>query len=334
MSWNAPQYLHLLWLVPGLAVAMFAASYSRRNTLAKLCDPELIGRLMASCDRKKRFLKNVLVLFATAAAIVALAQPQTFSRKLNVTREGIDLMIVVDVSLSMLAEDMPKSRIEYSKQELDRLVSSAPVVRIGLIAFSGGTQILSPLTADRDLIRKLIRELRPDTVPVRGSMLGMAMQAGVGSFVEKQRKARILLLLTDGEDFNPFPIYLAEKARNDGIRLFIVGIGRPEGHTIPLKAAGAPMGFMLDGEGKLVYTSLNEGLLMKIAETSGGTYCAAYDSQEPFVNLLLRDLDSIQKAEAFQDVVVEHESRFQWPLLLAVIGLLIEVSISERRRLA
>ena len=334
MSWNQPQILMLLWVVPGLAVAMLVAAHSRRNALARLGDPELIGRLMGSRDPKKRFLKNLLVLVSVTGAILALGQPQTLSRKANVTREGIDLVIVADVSLSMLADDMPHNRMEYSKTQLDRLIAAAPADRIGLIAFSGGTQVLSPLTSDRTMLRKLLGELRPDNVPVKGSMLGIAMQTGVGAFVEAQRKARILLLITDGEDFNPFPIHLAEKANNDGIRLFVVGVGRPEGHTIPLRTGSGSTELMLDGEGKLVYTSLNEGLLMKIAEASGGTYYAAYDSEETFANLLLRDFDSIQKAEAFQDVVVEHENHFQWPLLVAVITLLIEVSLSERKRLA
>lgn len=334
MSWNAPQLLLLLWLVPGLAAAMLVASVSRRNTLAKLGDPELIGRLMASRDRKKRFLKNFLVLLSLAAAIVALAQPQTLTRKVNVIREGIDLVIVVDVSLSMLADDMPPTRIGYARNELDRLVQTAPVDRIGLIAFSGGTQILSPLTADRNMIRGLLPELRPDNVPVKGSMLGVAMQAGLNSFLEKQRKARMMLLITDGEDFTPFPIHLAERARNEGIKLFVVGIGRPQGHTIPMSTGSGSKGFLLDSEGKAVYTSLNEDLLMKLAETSTGTYCAAYDSKDSFVDLLVHDFESINKTEAFHDVVIEYENRYQWPLLIAVFGLLIEVSLSERRRTA
>jgi Ca-activated chloride channel homolog len=332
MSWNAPNILLLLWLVPAIAVAMFVASISRRNTLARLGDPELIGRLMASRDRRKRFLKNTLILLSTAAAIVALAQPQTLSRKVNVAREGIDLVIVADVSLSMLAEDMDGSRIDSAKRELDRIVAAAPVDRIGLIAFSGGTQMLSPMTSDRNLIRKLVADLRPETVPVKGTMLGMAMQTGLSAFVEKQRKARIMLLITDGEDFNPFPIHLAQKAKNDGIRLVVVGVGTPEGKTIPLRDGSGSKALMMDSEGKLVYTSLNDGILMKVAEASGGSYTPAYGSPEPFGDIVLRELGDLQKAEAFQDVVVQHENRFQWPLLFAVIGLLLEVSLSERRR--
>jgi Ca-activated chloride channel family protein len=334
MTWNAPAILYLLWLVPGLAVAMIFASYVRRNTLARLGDPELIGRLMASRDRRKRFLKNFLVLLALAAAIVALAQPRTLSRKVHLVREGVDLTIVVDVSMSMLADDIKPSRIGYVREQLDRLVVEAPVDRISLMAFSGGTQVLAPLTGDRKLIRRLLTELRPETVPVKGSMLGAAMQAGVDSFQEKQRKARVLLLISDGEDDNPFPIHLAERARNEGISLFVAGVGRPEGHTIPVAAGSGSNGFLMDSEGKLVYTRLNEELMMKIAETSGGTYCADDSSSVPFVGTFLQQLDSINKAGAFEDVVIEYENRFQWPLLVAVIGLLIEVSISERRRMA
>lgn len=334
MTWNAPTLLHLLWLVPGLAVAMLVASYARRNTLAQLGDPELIGRLMASRDRRKRFLKNFLILLALAATIVALAQPQTLSRRVNLVREGVDLVIVVDVSMSMLADDMKTSRIEYVRRQLDRLVTQAPVDRISLIAFSGGTQVLAPLTGDRKLIQKLLGDLRPETVPVKGSMLGAAMQAGVDSFLERQRKARVMLLISDGEDFNPFPIHLAERAKNEGISLFVVGVGRPEGHTIPIHDGNGSNGFLLDSDGKLVYTSLNEALMVKIAETSQGTYMSDDATGTPFVEPLLQQLDAIDKAGAFQDVVIEYENRYQWPLLLAVVALLFEVSISERRRTA
>jgi len=335
MSWGQPEILHLLWLVAGLAGAMLVASFLRRNTMARLGDPELIGKLMASRDRRKRFLKNVLILLTTAAAIVSLAQPQTLSRKIQLTRDGIDLMIIADVSLSMLADDMgTQSRIDYARRQLDRIVDTAPADRIGLVAFSGGTQVLSPLTSDRAMIRKLLADLNPSAVPVKGSMLGIAMQTGLSSFVERQRKARIMLLVTDGEDFNPFPIHLADRAKNEGIDLLVVGIGHPKGHTIPLKTESGSKGLMLDSDGQLVYTSLNEGLLMKIAETSGGTYCAAYDSPEPFGTVVLGELDAVAKAEAFQDVVVEYDNRFQWPLLLAVVLLLLEVSVSERRKVA
>jgi Ca-activated chloride channel family protein len=251
-----------------------------------------------------------------------------------VVREGVDLVIVTDVSLSMLADDMQGSRIDYVRRQLDRLVAAAPVDRIALIAFAGGTQILSPLTSDRKMIQRLLADLRPDTVPVKGSMLGAGMQAGIDSFLERQRKARIILLISDGEDFNPFPVHLAERAKNDGMRLFVVGVGRPEGSNIPIPSGSGSKGFLVDSEGKLVYTSLNEGLLMKIAETSEGTYGAEYASKTSFVDPLLAELQEIQKAEAFQDVLVKHEDRYQWPLLAAVIGLLLEVSLSERRRSA
>jgi Ca-activated chloride channel family protein len=324
-----------LLLVPLLAGAFWYAMLARRRALARFGDTPLMDRLSQTVNRRGRAARAVLVLVAVAALVVALARPQFGTRVDTVRREGQDLVVALDLSASMLAEDIAPNRLERAKLAVTRMIERLEGDRIGLVAFAGQAFVQSPLTVDYGAARLFLNAMEPDLVPVQGTNLGQALAVSLDSFDEDEnREHRILLLFTDGEDHEGEVDANLERAVAAGVRIFTVGFGSGDGVPIPdLDEQGRRRGFLRDDDGAVVTTRLEEEPLQRLAEATGGRYIRVTPGGAE-LTALAEELTGMAGREIEAQQVTQFEEQFQLFLGLALILLLVEMLIPERRRVA
>ncbi len=324
-----------LLAVPLLTGAYWYAMRARRRALARFGDTPLMDRLSQTVNRRGRGARAVLLLVAVAALVVALARPQFGTRVDTVRREGQDLVVALDLSVSMLAEDIAPNRLERAKLAVTRLIERLEGDRIGLVAFAGQAFVQSPLTVDYGAARLFLNAMDPDLVPVQGTNLGQALAVSLDSFDEDEnREHRILLLFTDGEDHEGEVDANLERAVAAGVRIFTVGFGSGDGVPIPdLDDQGRRRGFLRDDDGAVVTTRLEEEPLQRLAEATGGRYIRVTPGGAELM-ALAEELTGMAGREIEAQQVTQFEEQFQLFLGLGLILLLVEMLIPERRRVA
>ena len=329
MEWGIPNNFIWFWLV-FLALALFAVNFWRRKkALARFGEPELVERLAASLSLLKRFLKRILLILVIAMMVIALAQPHFRKKETLVERKGIDIMIAVDVSNSMLAKDILPSRLEKAKLELSTLIQKLKGDRLGIVAFAGEAMIQCPLTLDHNAVKLFLSTVSPNLISYQGTSLTKAITIAQQAFPDKEKEYKAIVLLTDGEDHEPAAEEAARKAAKAGIRIFTIGIGTQEGSILPGQFPGE--GNKKDIRGQIVISRLNESLLKEIARLVGGAYFRA--SRGEFeIDGLVRAVNSMKQKGFKSEWSVEYEENYQFFLLLAFVMLLIEMVLSERKR--
>ncbi len=327
MEWGVPENLIWFWLVPA-AMAVFALNHlRRRRTLARFGEPDLVERLAKSRSLAMRAVKRVLLLAVTALLVVSLAQPHLRKRETLVERKGIDVMIAVDVSNSMLAKDILPNRLEKAKLELAALIQRLKGNRLGVVAFAGQAIIQCPLTLDQNAVKLFLSTVSPGLISFQGTSLTAAINVSRQAFAEKEKEYKALVILTDGENHEPAAEAAADKAAKEGIRIFTIGIGTPDGSILPGEAGGAKR----DLRGQTVISKLNEPLLKDLARRTGGAYFRA-SKGEFEIESLVRAINQMKQKGFKKDWSVEYEENFQFFLIVAFVLLLIEMALSERKR--
>ena len=349
MSWADPSALWLLWLVPLAAAALVWNEARRRRATEIFGRSTTITPLITGRARWWRIARAVLMLIGVTLLILAFAGPQYGSRTRVLRKRGIDVVIALDFSKSMLAQDVHPSRIKRAKAELERLLAELDGDRVGLVAFAGDAMAF-PMTVDYSAIRLFLRDLEPMDMPVGGTAIGKALIASK-RLIESSKehrgpeaaipdRSRVVILLTDGEDHEGDPIAAAKELEAAGIQVYAVGIGSGSGEPIPSYTAdGTLIGHMKDSDGRLVMTSLsaeNEETLKEIASITGGTYVRAEEGTVG-VTQIRQELAKLQASEQKARRVTVHENRFALVLLPAFLlfvleGLLPEAWIVRRRR--
>lgn len=324
-----------LMAVPLLAAAFWYALRARRRALARFGDTQLMDRLSQTVNRKGRVARVVLLLVAVGALVLALARPQFGTRVETVRRQGQDLVVALDLSVSMLAEDIAPNRLERAKLAVARLIERLEGDRIGLVAFAGQAFVQSPLTVDYGAARLFLNAMEPELVPVQGTNLGQALAVSLDSFDEEEdREHRILLLFTDGEDHEGEIEANLERAVAAGVRIYTVGFGSGDGVPIPdLDEQGRRRGFLRDDDGAVVTTRLEEEPLQRLAEETGGQYIRVTPGGAE-LTALAEELAGMAGREIEAQQVTQFEEQFQLFLGLGLILLLVEMLIPERRRVA
>lgn len=319
-----------LALVPLLALAFRAAAIARRRALERFADPALVERLTASVSRRGRLLKAGALLGAVALAVVALARPQFGTRVETVSARGQDVMVALDLSESMLAEDVAPNRLERARLAVLRLMRQLDGDRIGLVAFAADAFVQSPLTIDYGAAAMFLGAMEPDLMPIQGTNLGEALRVSLDA-LEEAREARVLVVVTDGEDHEAEIDLQLERARELGVRIHTVGLGSPDGVPIPqFDAQGRQQGFLRDDDGNVVTTRLDEATLQRVAEATGGRYVAAGPGGSAFDDLV----DEVARAEGEEldtEQVTRFEEQFQVFLAPALLLLVLELLIADRR---
>ena len=326
-------WLWLLVLVPVLVVFLVLAFRSRKKAMARFGRLDLMEKLSRSVSRKRQIFKSVLFVAAAAFLILALSRPQFGTKMRTVKREGQDIVIALDLSLSMLAEDIKPNRLEKAKLEIGSFFNTLEGDRIGLVAFAGQAFIQCPLTLDYGAARLFLDTMDPDLVPVPGTAIGEAIAKSVTCFVEKERKHKVLVLITDGEDHMGDPLDQAKAAAKEGVVIYTVGIGSAQGVPIPMAdGQGRQTGFKKDRSGEVVMTRLDEVSLEKIALETGGKYFRASPG-EVELRKIMDDISKMEKKTLSSKQYAQYEERFQGFLAAALVLLLLEVIIPERRRI-
>ena len=293
---------------------------------------ELLQKLSRNISRGRRIGKIAMLLAAIFFMVMALARPQIGTRLEEVKREGVDIIVAMDVSKSMLAEDIAPSRLEKAKHEVESFIDRLRGDRIGLIAFAGVAFTQCPLTLDYGAAKIFLDIMAPDLIPVPGTNLSDAIRKAIETFDQKERKYKVLVLITDGEDHSGEALKWADEAEREGIVIYCVGIGSPQGVPIPIKDGGrGGIEFKKDRQNQVVITKLDEVTLEKIALKTGGKYFRATSGEEE-LDKIYDEIAEMEKKELGSMQFSQFEDRFQYLLAFAILLLVLEVLMPERRQ--
>lgn len=335
MRFAEPIFLFGLLGLPLLLLFFYWLERRRKKALGRIGDLDVVLRLLEGFSEKIRRWKYALVLLASALMVLALARPQWGKKMELVKREGLDIIVAIDVSASMLAADMPPSRLAKAKSETAGLIDLLKGDRIGLVVFSGEAYVQCPLTMDYSAAKMFLSDIDYGSVPQPGTALGEAIRRAASAFVEKERKHKVLIAITDGEDTQESdPMKAAEEARKAGIVLYTIGVGTPAGEPIPLRnAAGQVQGYKKDDEGQVVMSRLDEAGLQEAALKTGGKYYRA-TAGELELDKIFDDISKMERKELTGQFMARWEERFRWFLAAAFALLGVEFLLNERRRIS
>ncbi|HFE62940.1 MAG TPA: VWA domain-containing protein [Caldithrix sp.] len=328
-----PYFFQLYWLLPVIVLFFIWSFRRKRRLLQKIGDEELVEQLTRSVSRAKQVWKAVLVVLAFATLVFALADPQIGTKLENVKRKGVDIFIALDVSKSMLAEDVAPNRLEKAKHEISTFIDRLQGDRIGLICFAGIAFVQCPLTLDYSAAKLFLSEIDTDIIPQPGTAVSNAITTAISSFVSKELKHKVLILITDGEDHEGKPVEAAKKAAGEGVVIYTIGIGSPQGAPIPeFDAYGNRTGYKKDRDGKIITTKLDVLTLEKIAFETGGKYYIS-STGESELNKIYDEISGMEKKELASRQFTQFEDRFQIFLFIALFLLLVETFLGERRKI-
>jgi Ca-activated chloride channel homolog len=321
-------FLFGLILIPFLVFIFLYLLQWKRSTAKKIGDPKLVKELSKNYSPGRFMTKFLLAVLGFAICVVAAANLQQRSNKENVTRKGVDIMIALDVSKSMLAEDLTPNRLERARQLVNRLMAQLPNDRIGIVLFAGRAYLQMPLTTDHSAARMYIQQAGPAAVPTQGTVIGEALKIANTSFNSKERKFKSIVLISDGEDHDEEALPVVKTLAESGVMINAVGLGSAEGAVIIDPETGSSK---KDAQGNTVVTRLNETLLQQIAQTSNGVYVKLEDT-DAAVQQILDRLSTIEQKSLQDEAYIDYKSYFQWFVAAALLFLIIELFIPERRK--
>ena len=332
MNWGAPVYLNFLLLIPTLVVFFIFIGIQRRKKIERFGDISLVEKLSFSKSPVRERSKKVLIVIALSFLILALAMPQIGAKLTMAKRYGVDILVVVDTSSSMLAQDIKPNRLEKAKLEIGSFIDKLKGDRVGILTFAGDSFMQCPLTLDYGAAKIFLSVIEPGIMPKPGTAIGDAISTAIEGFSKKERKYKVMVLLTDGEDHDTNPIGSANEAKKDGIIIYAIGIGTKKGEPIPIiDQAGNVSGYKKDKRGEVVMTRLDEETLQKIAVITGGKYYHA-TAGEFELDKIYEDIARMEKKELSDRLFTEYEDRFQYFLGIAFILLCIEFIIGDRKK--
>jgi Ca-activated chloride channel family protein len=321
------EYLVGLAAGPVLLLLLWFLLRWKRKTVSRIGDPSLVQQLIGNFSSVRFMIKAGLALVAFMGIVLAAANLQKPGSMENVQRKGVDVMLVLDVSKSMLARDIKPSRLERAKQFLLRLVDQLPNDRIGVVLFAGRAYMQMPLTTDHGAARMYIQEASPDVVPTQGTVIADALRMANTAFNSKERKYKSIVLVSDGEDHDPEAAGVAKQLAEDGVLINTVGIGSPDGSPIEDPVTGE---LKKDQDGHTVMSKLNEAELQQLATETNGTYLRL-DNVEDALITMTQQLDVAEKKAMNDSEFIDYKSYFQWFAGVALVLLLVELLLAERR---
>ncbi len=328
MHWGSGVYLNFLLLVPILVVFFIFASSRKRKSLDIFGDRIVVEKLLSSKSVAKERTKKILIVIATSFLILSLARPQIGTRLTMARRRGVDVLIAIDTSISMKAQDIKPSRLEKAKLEVSSLIDKLKGDRVGILTFAGDSFVQCPLTLDYNAAKMFLSIVSPGMMPRPGTAIGDAIKRATTAFIKKERKHKILILLTDGEDHDTNPVEAAKEAKKEGIIIYTIGIGTEKGEPIPLSNK---RGYKKDKHGSVVMSKLDSATLQKIALVTDGKYYHA-TPREFELDKIYDEINKMEKKELSSRLFTQYEDRFQYFLGIALLLLCIEFVIGDRKK--
>ena len=330
MELDESKYLYLLFIVPILVLLFLYNQYWKRKKQREFGDLDLVKKLSPEKSVFKPILKLVVMILALVGLIFGLVNPKIGTKMETVKREGIDIVFAMDVSKSMLAEDVAPSRLEKSKQIVSQIINQLGSDRIGIVAYAGSAFPVLPITTDYGVAKMFLQSMNTDIVSSNGTSLDEAIKMSATYFDEKSKTSKLLILISDGEDHSDGAEEAAEEATKLGMKIITIGIGTEKGSTIPLRVNGVVESFKRDNNNEVVITKLNKEGLTTIAKATKGGYVDG-NNTKAVLDYVKNALDNIQKTEFESTQMANFQSQFQWFLGFAFALLFLDVFLLERK---
>lgn len=333
MRFAQPEFLYLLTIVPILIFFYVFQGRRRRDALRQLGEEKLVERLSRSTKAGRESLKAGLFVFTLVCFVFALARPQFGTRSETVSKTGLSLVVALDVSNSMLAEDIRPNRLIRAKYAVRALLEKLRDDRVGLVVFAGSAFLQCPLTSDYSIVELLLDGVDTETVGTQGTAIAEALKIAGRAFQHDLKGDKSVVLITDGEDHQNDPVKVATDLADQGVSVYVLGIGTPQGVPIPVKDAdGIVSGHMRDQSGEVVMSRLADSTLRQISETTGGTYHIASPGGEE-IDLIYDDIASLERSEFENRTFTQYVERYQYLLFFGLIVLVADTFIRDRRLL-
>lgn len=322
------ELLYLLIVIPLLVVFYVVAVGRKKKAIAEFGNPELLKPLMPLLSFKRGAWKFVMLLVALVFVILGVAGPQFGSKLQQVQKQGVELMVVLDVSNSMMAQDIKPSRLDKAKMAIARMVEKLSNDKVGMIVFAGDAYVQLPITTDYSSAKLFLSNITTDIVPVQGTAIGAAIDLAVKSFTPETETSKAIIIITDGENHQDDAVEAARRAREQGITIHTIGMGLEQGAPIPEK--GKPGQFMKDGSGNIVVSKLDAETLGEIARAGNGLYIRASNT-EVGLSTLLDEINSMQKSLLEEKVYSDYDEKYQYFLLTGLFFIFFEFMILGRK---
>ena len=319
------QYLLLIFLIPVFFIVQAVLLRIRRNRLRKFGDEKLVSQMMPSYSKSKVWVRLVLFSIGFFFFVIGLSRPQIGARLKEQEIKGAEIIIAIDVSNSMLAEDYSPNRLERAKLAVSRLVDKLRDDRIGLVIFAGTSFVQLPVTTDYVSAKMFLNSIDTGSIPIQGTALGDAITTCIRSFSAQSDKSRAIILITDGENHEDDPVAAAKQAAEMGIKVFAIGVGSPEGKPIPMNGE-----LLKDKDGEIVVSRLDEAVLQEIAAEGNGAYVRAGNS-EFGLNPIIDDLRKLEDEKYSSVVFEEYDEQFMYFLAIALVFFVLEMLVGDRR---
>jgi Ca-activated chloride channel family protein len=332
MRFGNPESFWLLLSLPVLLSLYIWSFRKRQSAIRRFGSEAMMAKLTSATSWTRQTIKAVLFSLSILLLIVALSEPRFGTKLEMVTRRGVDIIVALDTSLSMMAEDIPPNRLMRARLEIESLIDRLDGDRIGLVAFAGQSFVLCPLTLDYGAAKLFLDSIDTGLIASQGTAIAQAIRTATDAFGTDEQKYKALVLITDGEDHAGEALAAASLAAEAGVRIFAVGIGTQDGELIPVKKEGRTE-FLKDREGNVVKTRLDEATLVEMARETNGGYVR---SQRGRVGLdeIYAQISEMEKRELGSRKLSQFRHRYQWPLAIALIGVILESLMSDRRRIS
>lgn len=328
-------HIEFLWALAGIPVLIFIffrVRYWKKKALLRLGNPETVRKMMPEVSFSRPGIKFACFVLAYAMLVIGIADPQIGTKIEEGKRNGSDLMILLDVSNSMLAGDLSPNRLENAKRALSQLIENSHNDRIGIIIFAGEAYVQLPITTDHSAAKLFLNNITTDIVPTQGTAIGAAIDMGMKSFSLVDGTSKAMILMTDGENHEDDAVSAAKNARDKGVTIHVIGMGSEAGAPVPIYQHGKPVGFHTDEAGKTVVSKLDEQMCREIAIAGNGVYVRASNANSG-LNIVMDQINNMQKKSYDSKMFKNYEDRFQFFLIAALILLLAEFFISGKKNL-
>jgi len=324
------ELLYALLLIPALTVLFIWMLYWKKSALRKFGQWEIIQRLLPGVSINRAIAKFIILMLAYVFMIIGLANPQIGSKLVEGERKGIDIMIALDVSNSMLAQDIKPNRLERSIQAISKLIDKLGNDRIGIVVFAGNAYVQLPITTDYSAAKMFLSTINTKIVPTQGTAIGKAIELATKSF-DDETHSRAIIVITDGENHEDNAQKAAKDASEQGIFVYTIGMGLPDGTPIPeYDQYKRQIGYKKDRQGNTVVTKLNESMLQQIASAGNGVYVRANNTRAG-LSKVFEEINALEKTEFESKMFSDYEDRFQYFIAISLILLILELLIFERR---
>ncbi len=323
-------YLYLLLGIPIFTILFIIGLQMKTVALKRLGDINILNRLIPDASKEKVILKFIILNIAYAFLVIGIANPQTGSKLEKIQRKGIDIVVALDISNSMLAQDIKPDRLSRAKQALFKLIDKLQGDRIGVIIFAGKAYTQLPITTDYAAAKMFVSTISPKDIPSQGTAISEAIDLGLGSFDENEH-SKAIIIITDGESHEGDATEAATEASQRGIRVYTIGMGLPDGSPIPvINSYGQQIGFKKDRDGTTVITKLNEVMLQQIAAAGNGDYVRANNTQAG-LSKIFEKINALEKSEIETRMFTDYEDQFQYFLGFGLLLLFLEFLIFDRK---